>query len=98
MGRLQDPPADELAGGESDPEAEPGRLFGGGEPAPVVLLEFGAGLSPRREVAHHFGVGVELDLQLDVLVGERERFQSRCRQHWPAHRRGPSFTTARHSE
>jgi hypothetical protein len=43
----------------------------GGQPAPVRLLDLGAGCGPADDVAHHLGIGVQLDLQLQMVVGER---------------------------
>jgi hypothetical protein len=39
---LQDPPADELAGGEASPEAEAGYLAGGRDPPLVCMFDLGA--------------------------------------------------------
>jgi len=61
--RLQDPPADEVASVESDPKAEPGHLACGGDPAPMGPLDLGTRQGAPGEVAHDFGIGVQLDLE-----------------------------------
>lgn len=43
----------------------------------MSLLDLGAGSRPVVEVAQNFGIGVELHLQLDVIVRQRdERMQA----------------------
>jgi hypothetical protein len=71
VGGLQRPPADELAVDKPDPEAEPVDLRRGCHPPRVAGLDLLARARPTADVAHHLGVRVELDLPLEVLVGER---------------------------
>jgi hypothetical protein len=69
--RLQNPPADEIVVREAGPESETGHLVGGGEPAPVRLLDFDRRASPPGDVSHDFGIGVQFDLELEMLIGQR---------------------------
>ena len=73
MGGLEDPPADELVVDEADPVAEPVHLLRGRQAPRVLGLDLVARARPTGEVAHHLGIGVELDLPLEVLVGERQQ-------------------------
>jgi hypothetical protein len=70
VGRLKRPPAHELVVYEADPEAEPVHLLCGCHPPRVAGHGVLASARPPAEVAHHLGIGVELDLPLEVLVGE----------------------------
>ena len=70
MGGLKGPPADELVVDEADPEAESVHLLRGCHPPRVAGLDLLACARPTAEVAHHLGIRVELDLPLEVPVGE----------------------------
>src|SRR4051794_36581871 len=77
--RLQRPPADEVAVDEPRPEAEAVDLRRGCEPACMARLDFRARACPAGQEAHHLGIGVELELVLEMLVAERrEREPLRC--------------------
>jgi hypothetical protein len=72
--RLQDPPADELTVDQSHPEAQARHGLGGRQTAVVVVLDLLAGARlPVTQVAHHLGIRVELDLVLEVFVGQRHQ-------------------------
>ena len=74
LGRLKDPPADELAINESDPEAESDHTPCGREAMLVAPFDVLAAARPAiAQVAHHFGVGVEFDLILEVFVRQRDQ-------------------------
>jgi hypothetical protein len=55
---------------EADPEAESVNLVRGCHPPRVAGLDLVPCAGPTAEVAHHLGIRVELDLPLEVLVGE----------------------------
>lgn len=44
------------------------------------LLDLGACAGPAVEVAQHLGVGIELHLQLEMVVGERNELEAFCQQ------------------
>jgi len=71
VGRPQNPPADEIIVREARLESETGHLLGGGEPPPVRLLDFGRWKSPSGDVSHDFRIGVQLDLEREMLIGQR---------------------------
>ena len=70
VGGLERPPADELALDEPHPEAEPINFPRCRHAARMAGLCFLAGARATAQVAQHLGIGVELDLALEVLVGE----------------------------
>ena len=67
---LEGRPADELVVDQSDPKAEPVHLLRGCDPPRVAGLDLLACARPAAEVAHHLRIRVELDLPLEVPVGE----------------------------
>jgi hypothetical protein len=85
VGGLKDPPADELVLDEADPEAESVHLLRGCNPPRVVGDDLLAWAGPTAEVAHHLEVRVELDLPLEVLVGERHQRDPLCLQRLLGH-------------
>jgi hypothetical protein len=70
--RLQDPPADERAVDEPAPEAQSGNPGRGGKPSTMQDLHLRpVTCTAVAQVAHHLRIGVEFDLVLQVLVGQR---------------------------
>jgi hypothetical protein len=86
VGGLKNPPADELVVDEADPEAETVHLLRGCHPPRVAGDDLLACAGPTAEVAHHLEVRVELDLPLEVLVGERHQCDPLCLQRLLRHR------------
>jgi hypothetical protein len=75
VGGPKDPPTDELVVDETDPEAEPVHSPGGSHPPRVVGLDLLPRARPTAEVLHHLGIRVELELPLEMLVGEWRQLQ-----------------------
>jgi hypothetical protein len=91
--RLQDPPADEVAAVESGPKAEPGHLARGGDPALMGPFDLGTRQGAPGEVAHDFGIGVQLDLELEVFAGQRHEISRAVRNTgWVVRRSSPEAT------
>src|SRR5829696_3843727 len=91
LGGLKDPPADELVVDETDPEAESIHLLRGRHPPRVAGYDLLACAGPTAEVAHHLEVRVELDLPLEVLVGERHQRDPLCLQRLLGHGLAPRY-------
>lgn len=71
-GRFQQPPADELILHEPDPEPKAVNGVGGSKTQLVRLRHLFAGPALPGQVPHHLRIGVQFDLQLEMLVGQRD--------------------------
>jgi hypothetical protein len=92
--RVEHEQADEGVGvlllpGEAHPHAETVDLVGPAHPVDVLGARLVRGLRAGEQVAQHLGVGVELDLEVEMLVGERYEDQAVGSEHGLGHLADP---------
>ena len=93
--RLKHPTADEVRGVEPDPHSETGDLFPSAQSASVGLLNFRSCERATIEVAQYLGIGIELDLKLEMLVVERSQRETARAQRRSCHARSLSLAERR---
>src|SRR5579884_16259 len=83
--RLQDPPTYEGAAHESDPEAKAGHCLRRRHAPLMGLHHLCSGSAARVEIPQHLRVGIQLDLQLEVIVAKRHELDASRVEHWLWH-------------
>ena len=68
MRRLKHPTADKLPCAESDPDSKTGDLFSSAQSASMSPVNFFSSEGATIEVAKYLRIGIELDLELEMLV------------------------------
>jgi hypothetical protein len=81
---LQNPPPDEHAVNEPNPEAQSGNGGRGGEPSPMNDLNLLTGTCVAQ-IPHDLRIGVQLHFVLQVVVGQRNKPDPRGLQHSLSH-------------
>jgi hypothetical protein len=74
--RLKHPTTDELSCVEPDPDSKTGNLFPSAQSAAMGLVNFRSGERATIEVAENLRIGIELDLELKMLIVERGQLES----------------------
>jgi hypothetical protein len=70
-------------GTERHPETQAIHPAGQGHPLRVGLANICRRPCSPAQVAEHFWIGIELDLQVEMAVGQRDQQEAGCPQHGP---------------